>query len=181
MEVRDLASDDVEGVYALRMHRYKEVESDPAYGMSTVSPPPTKGEFAPWFASLRKSVLDGTGVCSVAEEDGTIVGMARITTEGDALETKHVGILSIEVLPPFRARGVGTALLHHALDRCRGRFQIVRLEVLPENAAGLRLYRKFGFEEYGRLPRGFHRSGEFHDFILMHRAISPSPDRTASL
>ncbi len=175
MDVRTLDSRDFDGVYALRMHRYEEIEDDPAYGMGTVQTPPTPGEFTPWFGSLHKSVLDRTGVCSVAEEAGKIVGMARIGAEGDALETKHVGVLSIEVLPEFRGRGVGTALLEQALGSCRGRFEIVKLEVLPENAAGQRLYRKFGFEEYGRLPRGFYRAGAYHDFVLMQRAIPP-PD-----
>ncbi len=179
MDVRNLASRDLEGTYALRTQRYEEVARDPAYGMSTVASPPTRGEFALWFAQLHKSVLDGIGVCSVAEEDGSVVGMARIGPESDALETTHVGILSIEVLPEFRGRGVGTALLDYAVDHCRGVFEIVKIEVLPENVAGRRLYRKFGFEEYGRLPRGFYRAGAYHDFILMHRVISPGPDSSA--
>lgn len=173
MEIRTLASRDLDGVYALRMHRYVEIETEPAYGMSTVSAPPTRGEFAEWFGTLHNSVLDETAVCSVAEEDDGIVGMARIGPESEALETRHVGILSIEVLPAFRGRGIGSALLEQALEGCRGRFELVKLEVLPGNAAGLRLYRKFGFEEYGRLPRGFSRAGAYHDFILMYRVIAP--------
>lgn len=176
MEIRDLASRDFEGLYALRTQRYEEVNQDPAYGMSTLPSPPTPGEFAPWFAHLHKSLRDGTGVCSVAEEDGEIVGMARIGSESDALETRHVGVLSIEVLPRFRGRRVGTALLEHALERCRGVFEIVKLETLPENVAGQRLYERFGFEVYGRLPRAFYRAGQYRDFILMHRAISPPSD-----
>ncbi len=173
MEVRDLASRDFEGLYALRMRRYQEIQSDPAYGMSTRASPPTPAQFTTWFADLQRMVLDGSGVCSVAEEDGRIVGMARIGSEGEALETKHVGVLSIEVLPEFRGQRVGTALLERALDECRGRFELVKLETLPENVAGRRLYEKFGFEVHGRLPRAFCRSGSYHDFLLMHRVISP--------
>ncbi len=179
MEIRELAWRDFEGLYALRTNRYDEIEKDPAYGMGTLSSRPTLGEFAQWFGDLHKSLLDGAGVCSVAEEHGKIVGMARIGRDGEALETKHVGILSIEVLPGFRGQGIGTALLEHALNNCRGRFELVRLETLPENTAGQRLYRKFGFEAYGRLPRAFYRAGAYHDFILMRRVISPPSESSA--
>lgn len=171
MEIRELVWSDFEGLFALRANRYKEIERDPAYGMGTASSRPTRADFAVWFGNLHKSLLDETGVCSVAAENGKIVGMARIGRDGEALETKHVGILSIEVLPGFRGRGIGSALLEHALGNCRGRFEIVKLETLPENVAGQRLYRKFGFEVHGRLPRAFYRAGSYHDFILMHRVI----------
>ncbi len=180
MEVRELASRDVDGLYALRMNRYEEVRRDPAYGMGTLLSPPTRGEFTRWFAKLHEAARDGTAVCSVAEKDGRIVGMARIEREGDALETQHVGVLSIEVLPGFRGQGVGTALLEHAWAGCRGRFELVKLETLPENAAGQRLYRKFGFEVHGRLPRAFYRAGAYHDFLLMHRPIAPPGGRPPS-
>ncbi len=173
MIVRELRRDDVVGVQALRLHRYREIETDPAYGMGTLASPPTPEQFAVWFHALYRSVGGGTGVCAIAEEDGRIVGMARIGLESEALETRHVGVLSIEVLPDFRGRGIGTALLGRALEDCRGRFEIVKLEVLPENAAGQRLYRKLGFVEHGRLPRGFQRGGAYHDFVLMHRVVSP--------
>ncbi len=173
MEVRDLASDDLEGLYSLRMNRYEEVRRDPAYGMGTRSSPPTIEDFTPGFTDLHRAVVEGTGVCSVAVVDGRLVGMARVLREDDALETKHVGVLSIEVLPGFRGRGIGTALLGHALDACRGRFELVKLETLPENSVGQRLYRKFRFEVHGRLPRAFYRAGEYHDFLLMHRAVPP--------
>ena len=179
MEIREPTGSDFEGLYALRMHRYDEVQTDPAYGMGTVPVPPTRADFATWFAALHRSLLDGAGVASVAAEDGRIVGLAWIHRQGEALETRHVGYLTIEVLPEFRRRGVGSALLGRTLERCPGRFEIVALETLPENAAGLRLYEKYGFVVHGRLPRGFHRAGVYHDFVLMHRVIPPAADGAA--
>ncbi len=143
--------------------------------MSTRDPPPGRAQFAEWFADLLEAVRDGTGIASVAVEDGRIAGLAYIRREDESLETRHVGVLSIEVLPELRGRGIGSALLEHALGRCPGRFELVKLEVLPGNEAGQRLYRKFGFQEHGRLPRGFYRAGTYHDFILMHRTIPPVP------
>lgn len=174
MEIREPAWSDFEGVYALRTHRYEEIETDPAYGMGTVDRPPTRGDFAVWFGHLQQSLLDGTGVCVVAEESGRIVGFAWIRRKDEARETRHLGDLTIEVLPGFRGRGIGSALLEHALRRCPGRFEIVHLETLPENAAGRRLYEKFGFVVHGRLPKAFYRAGAYHDFLLMHRVIPPA-------
>ena len=128
METREPAWSDFEGVYALRTHRYEEIETDPAYGMGTVDRPPTRGDFAVWFGHLQQSLLDGTGVCVVAEESGRIVGFAWIRRKDEARETRHLGDLTIEVLPGFRGRGIGSALLEHALRRCPGRLIVQRTE-----------------------------------------------------
>ncbi len=176
MEIREPSWSDFEGLYALRTNRYEESRRDPAYGMGTRASPPARAAFATWFGELQRSLLEGAAVCSVAMENETLVGMAWIRRKDEALETRHVGDLSIEVLPGCRGRGIGSALLAHALDRCPDRFELVTLEVLPENAAGRRLYEKFGFVVHGRVPNAFYRAGAYHDFILMHRAVS-SPSR----
>ncbi len=71
--------------------------------------------------------------------------------------------------------GDGTTYVGHvedALGRCPGRFEIVHLEVPPENAAGRRLCETFGFVVPGRLPRAFRRAGVCRDLIRMRRAIA---------
>jgi|HubBroStandDraft_1064217.scaffolds.fasta_scaffold35244_3 ribosomal protein S18 acetylase RimI-like enzyme len=171
MRVRPVAWTDFEGLYALRVNRYAEIEKDPNYGMVSNPAPPTPGEFATWFGGLHRDILEGKGVCSVAEEDGRIAGMCSIRAEGTAVETRHVGNLGIEVLTGFRSSGVGSALLPHALEGCRGRFEEVHLSVLPVNEPARHLYEKFGFEAYGTSPRAFRRGGTYHDFIQMRKRI----------
>lgn len=171
MTVRAVAWTDFEGICALRRGRYDEIAKDPNYGMVSNSSKPTVAELASWFGEVHRGVMEGKRVCSVAEEDGRIVGMASVTAEGTSVETRHVGVLGIEVLAGHHGRGVGSELLAHVLEGCRGKFDSVDLAVIPANARAERLYRKFGFEEYGRRPRAFQRGGTYHDFILMRKSI----------
>jgi RimJ/RimL family protein N-acetyltransferase len=83
-----------------------------------------------------------------------------------------------------RGQGVGSALMEACLGWCRGiGAHKVTLTVFPHNAAGLALYRKFGFVEEGRLVRHYRRrSGQLWDAIAMglvldeDRPGSPYPD-----
>ena len=71
----------------------------------------------------------------------------------------------------YQGRGVGTALVEAALDLCENwyNFSRVSLEVFVDNAAGLALYRKFGFEIEGTLRAYAFRDGEYTDAYLMAR------------
>jgi ribosomal protein S18 acetylase RimI-like enzyme len=171
VQVRAVGWTDFDGLLALRLHRYDQIARDPGYGMVSNPTRPTPGEFAVWFGQLHRELLEGHAVCSVAEEDGRLLGMCSVRAEGTAVETRHVGILGIEVHAGSRGQGVGSALLRHALDDCRGRFEEVRLSVIPANRTARRLYEKLGFEVYGTAPRAFQRNGTYHDFVLMRRRI----------
>jgi ribosomal protein S18 acetylase RimI-like enzyme len=171
MDVRSVAWSDFDGLLALRMNRYDQIAIDPNYGMVSAPERPTPGEFAAWFGELHRGLLEGRAVCSVAVDGSRLVGMCSVRPEGNHPETRHVGVLGIEVLADSRGRGVGTALLPHALDACRGKFEEVYLAVIPVNAGARRLYERHGFQVYGTAPRAFQRAGTFHDFVLMRRRI----------
>jgi ribosomal protein S18 acetylase RimI-like enzyme len=174
MKVRPVRWTDFEELASLRESRYDEVDRDPSYGMVTRPKRPTRADLAAWFGEVQRGELEGRSVTVVAEEKGRIAGMARIVPDGESPETSHLGILGIEVRREFRGKGIGRSLLAYALGRCRGRFESVQLSVIPVNTAAIRLYRRLGFVEHGRLPRAFQRKGVYHDFILMHRPV-PSP------
>lgn len=60
-------------------------------------------------------------------------------------------ISTVAVRPECRGRGVGRALMEHALERARrlGRREVL-LEVLADNEAAVHLYRSLGMQEYDR-------------------------------
>jgi RimJ/RimL family protein N-acetyltransferase len=171
VNVRSVAWTDFEGLYALRQNRYDRIEVDPDYGMVSQPSRPTPADFALWFGQLHHEILDGKSVASIAEIDGRLVGACTIRPEGPHVETQHIGILGIEVLEGFLDRGVGSALLGHALDGCRGRFEEVHLAVIPVNERARHLYERHGFELYGTAPRSFRRGSTYHDFLLMRKRI----------
>jgi ribosomal protein S18 acetylase RimI-like enzyme len=53
-----------------------------------------------------------------------------------------------------------------------GELKIVTLEVYATNEVAQNLYKKMGFVEYGKLPKGVMRSGTFEDRLMMYKNIS---------
>ncbi len=100
----------------------------------------------------------------VAEAAGEIVGSLHI--EANRFGYGELGMM---VARPWRGRGVGTALMNAAIDWAREQgLHKLSLSVFPHNAAGIALYRKFGFVEEGRRVKQYRRaSGEFWDSLDM--------------
>jgi ribosomal protein S18 acetylase RimI-like enzyme len=104
--------------------------------------------------------------------DGTIVAVA-----GDAvIGSIHVGVsghgygeIGMAIAREWRGRGVGSALMEAAIAWARERgLHKLSLGVFAHNAAGLALYRKYGFVEEGRRVKHYRRqSGELWDTIEM--------------
>ena len=106
--------------------------------------------------------LDG-GFVAVA--DSEIVGVLHV-------QPSHHGYAEIGMLVAreWRGKGVGSALMHAAIDwaRARGDIHKLSLGVFAHNAAGIALYTKFGFVEEGRRVKHYRRqNGELWDTIEM--------------
>jgi ribosomal protein S18 acetylase RimI-like enzyme len=86
--------------------------------------------------------------------DGVPCGIANLYLQ-PFKKLAHQCLFAIIVDEAYRGKGVGTALLEGLIDLAKNRFsiEILHLEVYEGNPA-IRLYRKFGFEEYG-LQRHF--------------------------
>ncbi|MBS7648702.1 ribosomal protein S18-alanine N-acetyltransferase [Candidatus Bathyarchaeota archaeon] len=100
----------------------------------------------------------------VAEEDNRVVGyiMCRIESgfSGFGL-TKRGHVISIAVLPNYRRRGIGEALLKEALQAMVNYYGVKEcyLEVRISNAPAISLYKKIGFK-IERVIRGYYADGE---------------------
>jgi ribosomal protein S18 acetylase RimI-like enzyme len=96
-----------------------------------------------------------------AMSDGRMVGFVG----GDARHGDSVGwVATIGVLPEYRGRGIGTALLvacEQALNTPN-----VRLCVRASNETAIRLYRQTGYEQVGRWTR-YYNDGE--DAVVMEK------------
>ncbi|MEM0352406.1 MAG: ribosomal protein S18-alanine N-acetyltransferase [Sulfolobales archaeon] len=83
---------------------------------------------------------------------------------------KQGHVVSIAVLPEFRRRGIGTALMVKAMDSMKEKYGAgeVYLEVRVSNEPAIKLYEKLGFKKVKVLKR-YYMDGE--DAYLMAREL----------
>lgn len=89
----------------------------------------------------------------LAEAEGEPVGAAWLrrwsnADQGFGFVDEATPELSMSVLPGYRGRGIGTALLTRVLSDAEGSVDAISLSVSLTNPA-YRLYRRFGFEPIG--------------------------------
>ncbi len=89
----------------------------------------------------------------VAEEDGKILGF--VASDGNWFskrEGKVVGAVhELVVLPPYRSKGVGKALMEKVFEYFKSRgLDLAELWVGDENMPALEFYKKLGFKERDR-------------------------------
>jgi putative acetyltransferase len=87
---------------------------------------------------------------------------------------RHVGDIGMAVRDDRQRRGVGTALMHAAIELADGwlNYQRLELTVFTDNLAAMALYRKFGFAIEGTCRAYAYRNGSYVDAYLMAR-LSP--------
>jgi ribosomal protein S18 acetylase RimI-like enzyme len=111
-------------------------------------------------------IIDASFVQYVADESRRIVGWCDVTPKMGHVHA-HVGVLGMGVLAEARGRGIGTSLMQAALAAARERFEQVELSVYASNDRAHALYRRSGFVERGRWPKGRKVDGVYDDVILM--------------
>ncbi len=133
----------------------------------------TLRERATWTLDQERATIaaaDGTrSVFLVAEVDGRVAGILYLA-RGQWPKNEHVAELSMSCLPAARGVGLGTALLEAAVQWARSvGVRKLSLEVFSSNEPAVRLYRKLGFLEEGRLRREFEVEGKLVDGVWMAR------------
>ena len=92
----------------------------------------------------------------VAVVDGTIVGGAGVTAVGGRRKVAHRARFGISILTEHWGMGIGRVLMEASIDCARqAGYTQLELEVVADNQRAVSLYRRAGFEEDGRNPRGY--------------------------
>ena len=126
----------------------------------------------PWRPEDFLSAADTPGQVFFAARDcttGEVIGFGglwHILDEGD--------VLNLAVLPAYRRRGIGRALLNALCGYADTHgIAMLFLEVRCGNAAAIALYRAFGFTPYG--TRAAYYKNPREDAVLMRRSVPPKP------
>ncbi len=112
----------------------------------------------------------------VACMEGEVIGNLGLETFPNRPRIRHVGTVGMAVRGDWQGKGVGKALLGAALSLADNWLNLSRVEltVYTDNAAGIALYERFGFEIEGTLRRYAFRDGAYVDAYSMARIKSPT-------
>jgi putative acetyltransferase len=128
----------------------------------------------PWrpleYTRQRFTASEGERHTLVAVVDQRVVGNLGLHVM-DSPRRRDVGTFGMAVHDDFQGRGVGSALMTAMLELADNWLGLRRLEmqVWADNAAGIHLYEKFGFEVEGVGRQYGRRAGELVDAYFMAR------------
>ena len=106
--------------------------------------------------SLEETERSGNEVELIAVIDGRIVGSAGVSAVRSRRKVAHRARFGISILKEYWGMGIGRVLMESCIDCARrAGYAQLELEVVAGNERAVSLYRRAGFEEYGRNPRGY--------------------------
>ena len=106
--------------------------------------------------SLAETEHSNNEVELVAVVDGKIVGSAGVSAVRSRRKVAHRARFGISILKEYWGMGIGRMLTDASIDCARqAGYTQLELEVVADNERAVSLYRRAGFEEYGRNPRGY--------------------------
>lgn len=120
-------------------------------------------------AFLKAKTESSNEIEIIAVVDGKIAGTAGIDAVGNKYKTKHRAEFGIGIAKEFWGLGLGRALTEACIECAKeAGYTQLELDVVSDNASAISLYKKVGFVEYGRNPKGFNsRISGYQELIYM--------------
>lgn len=147
--IRDAVGDDAQEVLNVFLQTHEQTDYLSSYKDETTFDADFEKKFLTDIENSEKEIY----LCAVV--DGHIVGTASVFSIGPN-KVKHRAEFGIAIQKDYWGIGIGQALTEACIDFSRSAgYSQLELEVVSDNASAMALYRKMGFVEFGRNPRGF--------------------------
>lgn len=101
--------------------------------------------------------------------DGRVAGTAGVDAVGTKYKVAHRADFGISVLKEYWGLGIGRALMEACIQCAREAGYVqMELNVVADNERAIAMYRRAGFVEYGRNPKGFRsRTAGYQEVVSM--------------
>jgi len=132
----------------------------------------TLGHERKYLNRQLKRIIKKTTVELFVFCNNKLIGISAIDMK-DKTES-HEGVFGISLSKEYRGEGIGKIFMKMVLEeaeRHMSQLRIITLGVFGGNELARSMYEKFGFKEYGRLPKGILRKGKYIDHIYMYKNI----------
>ena len=122
---------------------------------------------------LQRKAESANEIEIIAVADGRVVATAGVDAVGTRDKLRHRAEFGISVLRAYWGLGLGRALTEACIQCAKeAGYEQIELTVVAENERAIALYRKAGFVEFGRNPRGFRsRTSGYQEIIHMLLAL----------
>jgi phosphinothricin acetyltransferase len=130
------------------------------------TPPRGAADIRAWLAGGERLPL------LVADDEGRVLGWARVLAYSDRAAYAGVGEVSVYVDAAARGRGLGRALLNGLEDTARelGYWKLVG-KLFTDNTASAGLVKSCGWREVGLHLRHGRVDGEWRDVLVVERVL----------
>jgi ribosomal protein S18 acetylase RimI-like enzyme len=129
---------------------------------------PTVDQAAQWWAELGDEVAAGRGAVSAAYDGGELVGLGEWRRYALGPQRQNADLEKLLVRRDRRGQGLGAVLVEDLLSQARSAgVETVTLQCRGNNHGAIRLYRRLGFSEVGRLRDFVAADDERWDKVLM--------------
>ncbi len=118
---------------------------------------------------LAKKAESSNEVELLAVMGDKIVGFAGVDAVGTRYKVRHRADFGISVLKDYWGLGIGRALMESCIECAKkAGYTQLELSVVADNERAISLYKKTGFIEYGRNPKGFKsRISGYQELVYM--------------
>ena len=118
---------------------------------------------------LKETTESDREIELLAIVDGKVVGMAGFNAIGSKYKVRHRPEFGITVSKNYWGQGIGKAIMNACIECAKeaGYIQL-ELDVVADNTRAIELYKKLGFIEFGRNPKGFQsKYSGFQELVYM--------------
>ena len=122
---------------------------------------------------LQRKAESANEIEIIAVADGRVVATAGVDAVGTRDKLRHRAEFGVSVLRAYWDLGLGRALTEACIQCAKeAGYEQIELTVVAENERAIALYRKAGFVEFGRNPRGFRsRTSGYQEIVHMLLAL----------
>lgn len=122
---------------------------------------------------IQGRIEDERELMLVATINGELVGNCSLMGAGPFKRYQHRCDIAIALYQKFCGAGIGEIMMKTVLEVAKKiGYEQAELEVIADNAAAIKLYKKLGFENYGRFPNHMkYKDGTYADAIWMMKRL----------
>ena len=122
---------------------------------------------------LQKKTDSSNEIELVVIVDNKVVGVAGIEAVGHKYKVKHRAEFGISIIKEYCGLGLGEVLSRACIECAKkAGYTQLELNVVKDNIPAINLYKKLGFIEFGRNPKGFNsKTSGYQELIYMYLTL----------